>query len=148
VCFKIAPDAKPWTRKIVYKMVHVDKTGILRGPFRPVIYTLGKVKHRSKGDTQIKARYSNGMKAHCGIYVYDTLKLARAAVRYSNYSRHQRAKYAVLRCQVDPKDFLHASKSVSYSTLKRRKAGDPYEYVETRGYSATYEKVLPLELVK
>lgn len=102
MCFEIDSRKKAHRRTVVYKVVRVSKRGTMRSLTTDAVYTPGRTKKRSKGNTSYLP-YCGHRQAGHGIYIIDTLKNARI------YGRSYVGGCKIVKCKVKPEHFLHAS---------------------------------------
>lgn len=129
-------------------MLRQTRAGTLRGPHYPALYKLGQVKKRNAGLTDNSDRMEHNRwltrKARHGIYVFDNVRIAREMVKSLGTGDKE---YVVVRCAVDPADFLHGSTPRTETYSVGRPGTRNYRYAQVSGYAATYEKILPLSIV-
>jgi len=111
MCFHIQVDAKPWTKRIVYKVLEGKSRNKVKfeSPFQQKEYRLGRTE-RVEENAVFSGQFTRSGRANAGLYVYGTLKEAIADAK-RNGPFEWNDTTVVVACKVSPRDFLYTDGS-------------------------------------
>lgn len=145
MCFRVDSDAGRNEKRIVYKVVTLGPYGGMTSPWHYKRYFIGKhavpqEKGKAFHATELLLRGIGMQHTHAlhGIYVYETIELAR---------RECGSDEVILRCRVKPTDCLVRGRE-EHRRVDRNRPSGVTNPLANMGRFATYKSILPLEIMK